>query len=53
MTQGQINMFKRTIGRERLGNMAKELTYGGLRNRLALTIDGKPAPEPETTRGAR
>jgi hypothetical protein len=53
MTQGQISMFKRSIGRERLGNMAKELTYGGLRNRLALTIDGKPAPDPETTRGAR
>lgn len=50
MTQAQLAAERRSIGRQRLQDLAKELSYAGLKDRLSLFLDGKPAPEPEEMR---
>ena len=44
MTLSQKNQVRRLISRERLLDLAREISYPTLKERLQLTVDGKPAP---------
>jgi hypothetical protein len=45
MTLAQRNQVRRVLNRERLGDLAREISYDTLRERLSLLVDGKPAAE--------
>lgn len=53
MTQAHLSQVRRVLARERRMALEAELSYGRLKDRLGLLLDGKPAPEPEEERRGR
>ena len=53
MTPAQTAAERRAIGRERLMDLGRELSYDGLKDKLSLFVEGEPAKTAEEIRKGR